>query len=142
MISNGKSSGRRTTKHNKTQKLLAISTAGYNNEFYNNGYYGASGYRLNTDLGVGIKARVVKPYVTPPPIIDTLAYGLAQRFDWLQQATQVFGLFGKIEYAKAQDLDDHWGRVYDLPRLTGEHDVDYEPGSRHILRCSRDLGLS
>jgi hypothetical protein len=125
LTSKSQSTGRKSTKHAKNQELLAISTAGYNNESYNKGYYGASGYRLNTDLGVGIKARVVKPYVTPPPIIDTLAYGLAQRFDWLQQAIQVFGLFGKIEYAKARDLDDHWGRVYDLPRLTGEPDVDY-----------------
>ncbi len=99
--------------------------ASYGDSPYNDSFYGASEYREGTELRVGIKARIVKPFVQPLPIMDTLAYGLAQRFNWLQQGIQAFGLFNKIEYAKGQDLDDHWGKVYDLPRLTGESDPDY-----------------
>ncbi len=99
---------------------------GYGKSYYGESFYGASLARHGTELRVGICARIVpRGATTPPPIMDTLAYGLAQRFDYLQQAIQVFSLFGKIEYAKGQDLDDHWGTIYELPRLTGESDIDY-----------------
>ena len=98
---------------------------GYGESLYGESFYGASAYRLDTELRVGIRARIVPRKVTPPPIMDTLAYGLSQRFDYLQQAIQAFGLMGKIEYAKGTDLDDHWGMMYELPRLTGESDDDY-----------------
>jgi hypothetical protein len=50
---------------------------------------------------------------------------LAQRFAWLQQGIEVFGLFNKIEFTQGADLDDHFGQLYDLPRLTGESDTEY-----------------
>lgn len=98
---------------------------GYGESLYGESFYGASAYRLDTELRVGIRARIVPRKVTPPPVMDTIAYGLAQRFDYLQQAIQAFSLMGKIEYAKGTDLDDHWGTMYELPRLTGESDDDY-----------------
>jgi len=63
--------------------------------------------------------------------MDSISYGLAERFDWLQQGIQAFGLFNKIEYATGTpegirpSLDEVWGQIYDLPRLTGETDDDY-----------------
>jgi hypothetical protein len=63
--------------------------------------------------------------------MDTITVGLAKRFDWLQQGIAAFSLFNKIEYAKGKSdgflpsLDDVWGKLYDLPRLTGESDEDY-----------------
>lgn len=98
----------------------------YGEACYGEGFYGISPERYGTELPIGIVARVVSaPIATPPPIIDTIAYGLAQRFDYLQQALQVFGLLNKIEYNKGSDLDDIWGKIYDLPRRTGENDIDY-----------------
>jgi hypothetical protein len=98
---------------------------GYGESLYGESFYGASAYRLDTELRVGITARIVPRKTVSPPLMDTLAYGLAQRFDFLQQAIQAFSLFGKIEYAKGTELDDHWGIMYELPRLTGESDTDY-----------------
>ena len=98
---------------------------GYGESLYGESFYGASAYRLDTELRVGITARIVPRKTVSPPLMDTLAYGLAQRFDFLQQAVQAFSLFGKIEYAKGTELDDHWGKMYELPRLTGESDADY-----------------
>jgi len=97
----------------------------YGEGFYGEGWYSASPYRVGTELSFSIKARIVKPYVAPPPVMDTIAVGLAQRFNFLQQGIQAFGLFNKIEYNKGQDLDDNWGAIYDLPRMTGETDADY-----------------
>lgn len=97
----------------------------YGESLYNESFYDASEYRLGTELGFTICTRIVKPFVPPPPVMDTLAYGLAQRFNWLQQGIQVFDLLNKIKYNKGQDLDDNWGKVYDLPRFAGESDDDY-----------------
>ena len=104
---------------------------GYGDSFYGSDWYVGSPYRANTELRVGIRARIVKPVQSVPPVIDSIAYGLAQRFDYLQQGIQAFSLFNKITFAKGESdgflpsLDDVWGRLYDLPRLTGESDDDY-----------------
>lgn len=104
---------------------------GYGSSLWGSDWYVSSPYRLNTVQYVGIKARIVKPVRSSPPIIDSIAYGLAQRFDWLQMGIQTFGLFNKIQYATGESegirpsLDEVWGKLYDLPRLTGESDDDY-----------------
>ena len=104
---------------------------GYGDSFYGSDWYTGSPYRANTELKVGITARIVKPPRSAPPVIDSIAYGLAQRFDYLQQGIQAFALFNKIEFAKGESdgflpsLDDVWGKIYDLPRRTGESDHDY-----------------
>lgn len=103
---------------------------------YGASFYGIDGYSSSTShqirsLEVGVTARIVKPVYAIPPVIDSIAYGLAKRFDLLQQGIQSFALFNKIQYATGQSdglrpsLDDVWGRLYDLPRLTGESDDDY-----------------
>ncbi len=105
---------------------------GYGSSLYGSDWYLASPYRVRTELSVGIKARIVKPITSIPPVMDTISYGLAQRFDYLQQGLQAFSLFNKIEYASGESdgflpsLDDVWGKIYDLPRLTGESDDDYK----------------
>jgi len=104
---------------------------GYGDSFYGSDWYVGSPYRANTELKVGIVARIVKPPRSAPPVIDSIAYGLAQRFDYLQQGIQAFALFNKIEFAKGESdgflpsLDDVWGKIYSLPRRTGESDHDY-----------------
>jgi len=104
---------------------------GYGDSFYGSDWYTGSPYRANTELKVGIVARIVKPPRSAPPVIDSIAYGLAQRFDYLQQGIQAFALFNKIEFAKGESdgflpsLDDVWGKIYSLPRRTGESDHDY-----------------
>lgn len=104
---------------------------GYGDSFYGSDWYTGSPYRANTELRVGIVARIVKPPRSAPPVIDSIAYGLAQRFDYLQQGIQAFALFNKIEFAKGESdgflpsLDDVWGKIYSLPRRTGESDHDY-----------------
>jgi hypothetical protein len=104
---------------------------GYGESLYGSDWYAASPYRMATEVYAGIRARIVKPVQDIPPVMDTLAVGLAQRVDWLQQGIQAFSLFNKIEYATGESdgflpsLDDVWGRLYDLPRLTGEDDYDY-----------------
>lgn len=104
---------------------------GYGDSFYGSDWYVGSPYRANTEMRVGITARIVKPPRSAPPVIDSIAYGLAQRFDYLQQGIQAFALFNKIEFAKGESdgflpsLDDVWGKIYSLPRRTGESDHDY-----------------
>ena len=104
---------------------------GYGDSFYGSDWYTCSPHRANTELRVGIVARIVKPPRSAPPVIDSIAYGLAQRFDYLQQGIQAFALFNKIEFAKGESdgflpsLDDVWGKIYSLPRRTGESDHDY-----------------
>ncbi|MDM7913151.1 MAG: hypothetical protein QUS09_08650 [Methanotrichaceae archaeon] len=96
--------------------------------------YTASPYVSGTELTSYIKARIVKPVGSVPPVMDTIYHGLARRFDYLQQGIQAFALFNKISYAKGSSetensilpsLDNVWGKLYDLPRLTGESDDDY-----------------
>jgi|GEM_PF-1163849 len=105
--------------------------AGYNGVLYNRCLYGALPYRRGTELTYVVRARIVKPYVEPPPVMETLSYGLSRRFAWLQEGIQAFSLFNKITYATGQDglitpsLDRHWGEIYGLPRLAGESDDDY-----------------
>lgn len=104
---------------------------GYGSSFYGSNWYLGSPFRSNTVLYVGIKARIVKPISSIPPVMDSISVGLAERFDWLQMGIQAFGLFNKIEYATGSpegirpSLDEVWGQIYDLPRLTGETDDDY-----------------
>ncbi len=104
---------------------------GYGSSLHGSDWYVSSPYRANTELYVGIRARIIKPISSIPPVMDSISYGLAQRFDWLQQGIQSFALFNKIEYARGTSdgflpsLDDVWGQLYDLPRLTGESDDDY-----------------
>ena len=104
---------------------------GYGSSLYGSDWYLASPFVANTELWVGIKARIVRPVRSVPPVMDTISVGLAQRFDWLQQGIQAFALFNKIDFATGQrdgflpSLDDVWGRIYDLPRLAGESDEDY-----------------
>lgn len=97
--------------------------------FFGESWYGESfysGYPMKTrNLTFYTVARVVKPVPESPPVFDSWVYGLAQRFNWLQQGIQTFGLANKIEYAAGSDLDDQWGNVYSLPRLSGESDNDY-----------------
>lgn len=94
--------------------------------FYGDDLYGADPYRLGTALEWSVVCRIVKaPPTDIPPVIDTWHYGLSQRFNWLQQGIQAFGLANKIEYAAGSDLDDIWGEIYDLPRRTSESDADY-----------------
>lgn len=94
--------------------------------FYGDDLYGADPYRLGTALEWSVVCRIVKaPPTDIPPVIDTWYYGLSQRFNWLQQGIQTFGLANKIEYAAGSDLDDIWGEIYDLPRRTSESDADY-----------------
>ena len=107
---------------------------GYGDSFYGSDCYPASNWVVNTELRIGIRARVIKPLGAVPPVMDTLYTGLSQRFDLLQQGIQAFALFNKIGYAKGSaesqnsilpSLDDVWGRLYELPRLTGESDDNY-----------------
>ncbi len=99
----------------------------YGSDIYNSPLRGSK----KKSLAVGVTARVVKPVYAIPPVIDSIAYGLAKRFDLLQSGIQSFALLNKIQYATGQrdgfrpSLDDVWGRLYDLPRLTGESDDDY-----------------
>ncbi len=114
---------------------------GYGESFYGADWYLASPYRVGgSELSIGIKARIVKPISSVPPVMDSIAVGLAQRFDWLQQGIQAFSLFNKIEYAKGSDLDEHWGRIYDLPRLTGETDEDYRARLQNYVRVLTGSG--
>jgi hypothetical protein len=114
---------------------------GYGDSFYGAEWYQASPYRVGgSELSVGIRARIVKPIYSSPPVMDTIYRGLAQRFDWLQQGIQAFGLFNKIEYAQGTDLDDHWGRIYDLPRLTSETDYDYRIRLKNYVRVLTGSG--
>ncbi len=107
---------------------------GYGDSFYGSDWYVASQYREGTELRIGIRARIVKPVGSVPPVIDTIYTGLAERFDFLQQGIQAFALFNKITYAKSEaetensilpSLDGVWGKLYNLPRLTGESDDHY-----------------
>jgi len=107
---------------------------GYGDSFYGSDWYVASQYRVNTELRIGIRARIVKPVGSVPPVMDTIYNGLAERFDFLQQGIQAFALFNKITYARGEaetensilpSLDRVWGQLYKLPRLSGESDYDY-----------------
>lgn len=107
---------------------------GYGDSFYGSDWYSGSPYIANTEQTIGICVRIVKPIGSVPPVMDTIYYGLAERFNYLQLGIQAFGLFNKITYAKGStqvdnsiipSLDDVWGQIYDLPRLTGESDDDY-----------------
>jgi hypothetical protein len=114
---------------------------GYGSSLYGSDWYLASPYRIGgAELSIGIRARVVKPITSVPPVMDSISVGLAQRFDWLQQGIQAFGLFNKIEYAKGSDLDEHWGKIYDLPRLTGETDEDYRVRLQNYVRVLTGSG--
>jgi hypothetical protein len=114
---------------------------GYGDSLYGSDWYMASPFRVGgAELSIGIRARVVKPVSSVPPVMDSISVGLAQRFDWLQQGIQVFSLFNKIEYAKGSDLDDHWGQIYDLPRLTGETDEDYRTRLQNYVRVLTGSG--
>lgn len=114
---------------------------GYGDSFYGSDWYMTSPYRVGgTELSVGIRARVVKPVGSVPSVMDSISVGLAQRFDWLQQGIQAFSLFNKIEYAKGSDLDEHWGQIYDLPRLTGEADEDYRIRLQNYVRVLTGSG--
>lgn len=107
---------------------------GYGDSLYGSDWYLVSPWVINTELTIGIRARIVKPVGSVPPVMDTIYHGLAQRFDLLQQGIQAFALFNKIGYAKGSagtrnsilpSLDEVWGKIYDLPRLTGETDDNY-----------------
>lgn len=102
----------------------------YGESYYGEGYYNAGEDRFGTELTYGVVCRVVpappaKYAIEPPPVFDSWVYGLAERFNWLQQAIQTFGFTNKIEYASGSSLDNDWGEVYNLPRLTGESDADF-----------------
>jgi len=104
---------------------------GYDESYYNENFYEATSFREGTELTYGIVTRIVKPFVKPLPIMDMIGRGLAQRFNWINQGIEVFGLFGKLEYASGtyqsnliMTLDD-WGEMYHLPRMTRESDDDY-----------------
>lgn len=96
----------------------------FGESYYGEAFYSAGPYRTG-ELLLYTVARVIKPISESPLVFDSLIVGLAQRFNWLQQGIQTFGLANKIEYATGSDLDDQWGRVYNLPRLAGESDSDY-----------------
>jgi len=114
---------------------------GYGSSLYGSDWYLSSPYRVGgTGLRIGIRARIVKPVTSIPPVIDSISVGLAQRFDWLQQGIQAFSLLNKIEYAKGSDLDDNWGQIYDLPRLTGESDDDYRARLKNYVRVLTGSG--
>lgn len=97
--------------------------------FFGESEYGESWY--SGDLARTVEAtftttaRVVRAISESPPVFDSWVSGLAQRFNWLQQGIQTFGLANKIEYATGSDLDTQWGRAYSLLRFTGESDADY-----------------
>lgn len=98
----------------------------YGTSFYGIAEYLGESPPVERSLSVYTVARIVKarPAETPP-VIDTWYNALAHRFDYLQMAIQSFGLMNKIQYAKGLDLDNIWGKIYDLPRLTGEDDDSY-----------------
>lgn len=121
---------------------------GYGDSLYGSEWYLSSPYRLGgTELTLGLRARVVKPITSIPPVMDSIYVGLARRFDLLQQGIQSFALFNKIEYAKGTStnsilpsLDDVWGKIYDLPRLTGESDDDYRARLKNYVRVLTGSG--
>lgn len=104
----------------------------YGDALYGHDTYSQSSLSLKRQGYVKIRARIARPPVQEsPPVIDTIVRGLAQRFDFLQQGIQAFSMLNKIEYATGKEdsivpsLDSAWGRIFHLPRLTGESDDDY-----------------
>jgi hypothetical protein len=98
----------------------------YDTSFYNRSEYLGESPPVDRSLTVQTVARIVRARpAAVPPVIDTWYNALAHRFDYLQMAIQVFGQMNKIQYAKGSDLDNIWGKIYNLPRLTGESDENY-----------------
>lgn len=111
-----------------------MTEIGYGKSLYGSALYGSSPCAFTTKLYCGLNARVVRPRLVSPPIIDTIIEGFVQRFNYLQQGLQIMTDMNKIEYARGKaevepgdklNLDDVWGKLYDYPRLTGMSDDEY-----------------
>ncbi len=73
------------------------------------------------------------------PVISALVWSYAEILDavWRQLDTIATAL--KLEHAQGNDLDNAWGKIYDLPRLVSEDDTQYRDRLKtrtRILNCS------
>lgn len=62
--------------------------------------------------------RLIRTAIEPPPVIDTLYRSFIEQLNWTYQQLQKLDVARDIDANVGSDLDEKWGRVYDIPRLT------------------------
>lgn len=60
-----------------------------------------------------------------PPVIDALIKSWLDQLDYVYSLIQTTGLRYKLGSAEGSDLDDIWGRIFQIKRYTQESDDDY-----------------
>jgi hypothetical protein len=73
----------------------------------------------------GASLRVIKPYGPTDTVINTLYHSWVDQFDKIDQKLQLLQIANRIDWAESSALDDRWGTLMDLPRMTGESDESY-----------------
>jgi hypothetical protein len=58
-------------------------------------------------------------------IITAQLTAYAKQFNYIYDKTYLMGLLRKIEYVTGTDLDNIWGRIYGVKRISGEPDEKY-----------------
>ena len=71
-----------------------------------------------------MSSRFIRPYVVPPPVIDTLYRSYIDQLVFIEQQIQKLDWANKIDSAVGSELWTKWGKVYDLPRYAGETDEE------------------
>ncbi|MDH7597554.1 MAG: DUF2341 domain-containing protein [Methanothrix sp.] len=62
--------------------------------------------------------RLIRTAIEPPPVIDTLYRSFIEELNWTYQQLQKLDAARNIDANVGSDLDEKWGRVYGIPRLT------------------------
>lgn len=78
--------------------------------------------KYEAEYGVSVKIRILpgtRPVVST--FVKTLAYQVAD----IHTRLATLDLSHKIDYSTGSDLDNRWGKLYNLKRFAGENDVQY-----------------
>ena len=69
--------------------------------------------------------RVIRQVAVNPPVIDTIMKTLAAELNYIRQQVTAMEWANKLPSATGQELDDKWGRIFELPRWLNEDDGAY-----------------
>lgn len=81
---------------------------------------------------------LIGPNESEPPVIDVLVKSWIEELDKVYSKIQLTGMRYKLESAEGSDLDDIWGRIFQIKRYASESDDDYR--SRLIVHTRILMG--
>lgn len=81
---------------------------------------------------------LIGPNESEPPVIDVLVKSWIEELDEVYSKIQLTGMRYKLESAEGSDLDDIWGRIFQIKRYASESDDDYR--SRLIVHTRILMG--